>query len=700
MSFVDLATLTIHRQNELEARVNSFLDKSSQAINQIKRLETQAQSFVRCLNCQPSELKERFLSCMHQLEEYTYLITDFNLALAKLDNTQCMDFTPVLEQNCNSKPPPSSTPFNIIDILSESAPSKTTTCPHFCQTAELKKVKVPKKEQILIEFSSNSCSSESVPSNKCEDKEVQCEVATGIENININEGASTSSGNDPYNLPAQTILETDRLYPATIMSVDGTSFWVIIEYPEVVYKLMTDMTDYYRMNHVPMTVTEVTSLTYCAFLDDEGNSYYRAFFIKLVEDLVQVFLLDTGEMRSGPITSVQPLVPQFCESPPYARCCHLAGIDLTVGDESEDLTEKQEEFLRLYLGVQCHIEVDDNTSESMGVYVILPSCPESLNHLMVKEGLAVTIDKNVPTTGPPELVDSDIDNYITNCPEYEDPVEAVTGYHNRDEFDICKNYKGGQDKMCFKGSRCKKRHVVKHPDGWTLDKVEAFVCQTLPLPAPGTWHKVVVTYVCHYNRAYVQFVDENIEEPPVPSFGVVLPPTTLSALVRDMNSPASRLAYKPLTMIPALGEMVAALYPLDNNWYRARVVNFCRAEQNVEVMYVDYGNTVWVKENDIRALPPRWCALPAQAARVRLAGVAVPSSDSKLWALAKQRLHDLVYQRTLQLHVVGRDYDEITVELFDDDVNLANELAKLDIVVIEDYSIEDDTNVNRKQVLP
>lgn len=45
---------------------------------------SQAKSFVDNLNCEPSELKERFLSRMKQLDEFTYLVTDFNLAMSKL----------------------------------------------------------------------------------------------------------------------------------------------------------------------------------------------------------------------------------------------------------------------------------------------------------------------------------------------------------------------------------------------------------------------------------------------------------------------------------------------------------------------------------------------------------------------------------------------------------------------------------------
>lgn len=40
-SFVDLATLTLHRRNELEARINVFLGKCDHAITDIQKLKDQ-----------------------------------------------------------------------------------------------------------------------------------------------------------------------------------------------------------------------------------------------------------------------------------------------------------------------------------------------------------------------------------------------------------------------------------------------------------------------------------------------------------------------------------------------------------------------------------------------------------------------------------------------------------------------------------
>ncbi|KAJ8730260.1 hypothetical protein PYW07_017298 [Mythimna separata] len=152
---------------------------------------------------------------------------------------------------------------------------------------------------------------------------------------------------------------------------------------------------------------------------------------------------------------------------------------------------------------------------------------------------------------------------------------------------------------------------------------------------------------------------------------------------------------------PAPGEYVAALYPPDNNWYRARVLSVTRADQSVEVMYMDYGTVLWVKEDQLRMLEPRQVTLPMQAIRCVLAGVRARSHSSQQWAQAKRALTDMVQDKTLDAHVIARDYDEITVELFDEDgYSIAEQLAANDMVELTDYTIVDDASVTKKIVVP
>ncbi|XP_063618656.1 uncharacterized protein LOC134791539 [Cydia splendana] len=814
-SFVDLATLTLHRRHEMEGRISVLAGKCDQAINNIRKLKAQSRTLVNHLNCEPSELKERFLSCMNKLDEYIYLITEFNLSIDNIEKHESIEIAPV--QDNSYKNYPVMTPTNLMDVLSEAAPTTSTACANFCP-AEKEKLPTrrrPRREQLLIAFSSTSCSNESVGNNTLE-KEVQC-VAADIQDLNIADPKALVT------LPQQTILDTDTVYEASIYSVDGSTFWIVVEQAGA-YNLLQEMTAYYSedKNLVSVNLDDLPNFTCCVYHDAEDTQgYFRAMFIRVEgTNKEEVFLVDTGEQRPVTSSCIQPLAPEFCVSPPYAHCCHLADVEFV-----STKTDEIEEFLKQYLGKPFTMKIDDNSSESLGVYLFVDD-ENTLNDLLLQEGLATALDKPVrteqqaaaptrgppelrtssehyysgpehenpveavtvmdkparteqpaaaptrgppelrtssehyysgpehenpveavtvmdkparieqpaaaPTRGPPELRTSSEHYYSgpehenpveavtvmdkparteqpaaapTRGPpelrtssehyysgsEHENPVEAVTGYNNRDEMDICKHYTGGSEKTCFKGSRCKKRHVMKHPDGWTLDRVPTPKCRPPVLPAPGTWHKVVVTYVCHFDRLYVMFQQEPPKEE-LPTFGLVLPPVTLAALIRDMNSPATCAAHRPLQTAPAPGELVAAQYR-DRQWYRARVICATPPDQNVEVMYIDYGNVLSVKENEVMELEPRFAVLPAQAVLCRLAGVDKLSDDRRTWVTAKQRLSSLAQDQTMEAHIIARGYDELTVELFDaQGSNLAAQLAAGGAVsYTRGYELEDDS---------
>ncbi|XP_063381200.1 tudor domain-containing protein 6-like [Cydia fagiglandana] len=757
-SFVDLATLTLHRRHEMEGRISVLAGKCDQAINNIRKLKAQSRTFVNQLNCEPSELKERFLSCMNKLDEYIYLITEFNLSIDNIEKHESIEIAPVHDNSYKNYPV--MTPTNLMDVLSEAAPTTSTACANLCP-AEKEKLPMrrrPRREQLLIAFSSTSCSNESVGNNTVE-KEVQC-VAADIQDLNIADPKAV------VNLPQQTILDTDTVYEASILSVDGSTFWIVVEQAGA-YNLLEEMTAYYSQekNRVPVNLDDLPNFTCCVYHDaDDTQGYFRAMFIRVEgTNKEEVFLVDTGEQRPVTSSCIQPLAPEFCVSPPYAHCCHLADVEFV-----STKTDEIEVFLKQYLGKPFTMKIDDNSSESLGVYLFLDD-ENTLNDSLLQEGLATALDKptrteqqaRAPARGPPELRASSEHYYsgpehenpveaVTEArapargppelrassehyysgpehenpveavtpartelqtralargppelrassehyysgPEHENPVEAVTGYNNRDEMDICKHYTGGSEKTCFKGSRCKKRHVMKHPDGWTLDRVPTPKCRPPVLPAPGTWHKVVVTYVCHFDRLYVMFQQEPPKEE-LHTFGLVLPPVTLAALVRDMNSPATCAAHRPLQTAPAPGELVAAQYR-DRLWYRARVICATPPDQNVEVMYIDYGNVLSVKENEIMELEPRFTVLPAQAVLCRLAGVDKLSDDRRSWVTAKQRLSSLAQDQTMEAHIIARGYDEVTVELFDQQgSNLAEQLAAGGAVAYtRDYKVEDDS---------
>uniref|UniRef100_A0A2H1V864 SFRICE_013214 n=1 Tax=Spodoptera frugiperda TaxID=7108 RepID=A0A2H1V864_SPOFR len=182
----------MHRRQEMEARTQIFHEKCDRAVEDIKRLKMKTEGFAQQLNCDPNELKERFLNCMKQLDEYMYLITDFNIAISKLEEASAPDNTPVHDTTAKPLTPTPMAPYNLIDALSEPAPSTSTSCPNNCPPEKPKRVKIPKENQSLIVFSSTSTSEESVRQvkNDVAAKEVQCELDAELRNVKI-EGSYT-----------------------------------------------------------------------------------------------------------------------------------------------------------------------------------------------------------------------------------------------------------------------------------------------------------------------------------------------------------------------------------------------------------------------------------------------------------------------------------------------------------------------------
>ncbi|XP_050670782.1 uncharacterized protein LOC126969418 [Leptidea sinapis] len=702
MSFVNLATLAMHRRSEMEERLKVFNEKCDQVIHNISKLKMQASGFAEQLNCEPSALRERFLSCMKQLDEYTYLITDINLSVVNCvsgDVTISSDMTPVHDSARKSEPVQPT--MNLMDALSEPIPSTSRQCMNPNPVNKPLKKRIPKDS--LIVFSSTSCSSESVQNRSEREEE---ELSNNLSKIQIEETLIAQIRN--CKLPAQELIEVDKRYQAVIMHADGGIFWIIIDTIDDVYNLMKDLDEYYTKNQTRLTPDQRKLLTYCAYYDHETKYHYRALLINICknEEIANLYLLDTGEYRSGLAHTLQPLAPQFSEHPPFARSCHLAGIEISMSNESENVA-KIDSYVLEQRGKACTIIVDDNTSESLGVFVFLES-KYSLNNMVVEAGWARKIDKNDSkfnksgSSAESDFTESAFD--ITHCPEFEDPVVAVTGYHNRDEADICKHYKGGPEKTCFKGLRCTKKHIVKNPDGWTLDRVAvAGKCPTLPLPEPGTWIRVTVTHVAHFNRFYVQILNENELDETPRAFGKVVPPTTLTALVREMNSDALLTTNKDknFEIAPAIGELVAAVFPTDGQWYRGRVLSTERKDHCIEVMYIDYGNTAWLLESQVRILPPRYVALPEQAVGCVLAGVACSSLDADHLAAARLVVTQLISNLSFNAQVISRSYKELTLELIDGvGRNVAEELAKSRVVELVSFSVEHDTDVKQKLVVP
>uniref|UniRef100_A0A182SDC1 Tudor domain-containing protein n=1 Tax=Anopheles maculatus TaxID=74869 RepID=A0A182SDC1_9DIPT len=224
----------------------------------------------------------------------------------------------------------------------------------------------------------------------------------------------------------------------------------------------------------------------------------------------------------------------------------------------------------------------------------------TVEHVVQKrEAPDYAITRDTFTKAELEQLD-DISSSTTNA------MKAVLGYIPQDDAILCKHY-NPDTKDCFKGSNCRLRHEPKDPDGWTVEKdtVSVSIPAQMEMPLPNTYVTLYPTCIVDVDLFYAQITGNKENE------------RQYEQLMSAMNDPDAVANYKPLKLIPALGELVIAKY--DGVWFRAIV---CDAYDNtVSVFYVDYGNTATVGTNEVRRWEERFKYLPYQAVCCRIANI-------------------------------------------------------------------------------
>lgn len=75
--------------------------------------------------------------------------------------------------------------------------------------------------------------------------------------------------------------------------------------------------------------------------------------------------------------------------------------------------------------------------------------------------------------------------------------------------------------------------------------------------------------------------------------------------------------------------MCCTRFAQDNLWYRGKVLEVTQNE--VVIQYVDYGNRETKSASEIKLMHPNFYALPAQAIRCSLVGVAPKQASPSLY---------------------------------------------------------------------
>ncbi|KAK3612057.1 hypothetical protein CHS0354_021741 [Potamilus streckersoni] len=271
-----------------------------------------------------------------------------------------------------------------------------------------------------------------------------------------------------------------------------------------------------------------------------------------------------------------------------------------------------------------------------------------------------------------------------------DPGVATVGYKANDERVICKFFSMKTPGKCFRGDSCPYKHV-EFTRAVTQDKKEVFASvhesQLEIMPEVGSWIAVEVTTILNPGHFYINlpFGKKSLDgkhscSTSEDGYGSFMEDTeTLADLMEAMNEHYSKKSFFEGDLIyRAPGEIVAAKFSQDGQWYRARVISV--NESKVKVFYLDFGNTEKVDRKDIYEMQPQFMLLPFQAVECFLYN-AEPASNQESWSQdAMKYFRELVDGKTLVAYVPCSTRERLLLILYDtttdDDIDIGEALIQ------------------------
>ena len=129
----------------------------------------------------------------------------------------------------------------------------------------------------------------------------------------------------------------------------------------------------------------------------------------------------------------------------------------------------------------------------------------------------------------------------------------------------------------------------------------------------------------------------------------------ISSLTQELMNFCSQKSSEK-EFVPIRGACYAALYSLDNVWYRANIIGL-PTQDNVMVEFIDYGNKELVPCVNIRPLPAQFITLPAQAIQCTLFQVPPnPDQPDKTEQFRNTVVDQIVFARALDFVPGSRNH--------------------------------------------
>ncbi|XP_031212590.1 tudor domain-containing protein 15 isoform X2 [Mastomys coucha] len=409
--------------------------------------------------------------------------------------------------------------------------------------------------------------------------------------------------------PIKTVkMEVESTYIAFVVNVlNPSNFWVRInKYQSKFQDLMRTINKFYNApENNELTLRHPGPGLLCCARYSKDRCFYRAIITEVNDYQINVYLLDYGSTDSIPFFDVKILLPAFRELPPLAVHCSLAHIAPVTDVWIKVATDY---FKKIILNKAILLQVIAKRDDKYMVNIQNIEAPENTDvvSLMLRAG-------------------------------YAEPAEVALGFHRfvRD------------------------RAVLKLN---TLHEKSAVTSVPVKRPEPERYNsnklKENISSLCRYLDLKVSFNLVFEPDSPQPYKEYVFKPGKLlevnCSYYHGPGDFSCQLQCK-LGDLKLLMEQIQDYYNIypepyqtgkvacvakhsrDGKWYRAAILTQA-SEQEVEVIFVDYGNRERVFIKDLCAMNPHFLALEAQAFRCCLNYLVEPISCKLLdWTAEASR---------------------------------------------------------------
>ncbi|XP_064100446.1 uncharacterized protein LOC135211173 [Macrobrachium nipponense] len=536
----------------------------------------------------------------------------------------------------------------------------------------------------------------------------------------LSEGSDNSETLIPvYALPSVHLRKTSvpinacTLVPVVLSHVENPHlFYVQILDSETASldRFQKSMFDYYKANFDLIKTKELPLGTFWA-VHSEDDSWNRAVVLanklrpsgkKIGPPEVEVRYVDFGYKATVPISRVRVLQEDFTAMQILAIPCSLSEVYPYVKFKNDVWSKASiEAFINKCGGVEstlfakfCSSSLDETykvelktlEGDSINKYLVdsghaKASSASSFDGLTSKQAVgnvSNNLADEITTTWNPMvaefLAEENNINLDNECAE-----TVLAGIKNTDERRLCKFFREGR--KCPRGEACQWEHV-RYRDGVTSEREPVFYLSTdnYELPKVGAALAAIVTNVVSPSQFYAYFPHgmRDLRELQVDVASGV-DQETLESLGEAMHKHYKYSLPELSACLPAVGELKVVHCTRDGkeDFYRVRILEIQR-ETNytvLKVFFIDYGEFLWVKEQQIRPMVPQFSHLPPQAVECYLEDLIKPEKGWDNFAT----LHLKLMTEKIELVAIVKSIDTLNRL----GVNLFNTSGNIDININE-----------------